>query len=145
MQHVVSQLIDKRKELEGEAIFYQEKLEALTEQIRAIDTSILLFEPEFSPKGLKFKRFSPHERYFKRGEAMILMFDILRRNGKAMSTSELTDEIMDINGFDSDDREFRGRIRETIRVTLHNQEKKGMLVCDNTISDNEVYWSIKQI
>lgn len=143
MQHVVSQLIDKRKELEGEAVYYQEKLEILNEQINAIDTSIAIFDPEFSPKGLKFKRFSAHGRYFKRGEAMILIFDILRRNKKAMSTSELTDEIMKAKNFDLNDKELRSRIRETLRMTLHNQEKKGMLVCDKTMSDNEVYWSIK--
>ena len=144
MQHVVSQLIEKRKELEGEAIFYQEKLEILNEQINAIDTSISIFDPEFTPKGLKFKRFSPQERYFKRGESMILLFDILRKSEKALSTSELADKIVETKGFDSNDKDLRNRIRETIRVTLHNQEKKGILLCDKTISDNEIYWSIKK-
>lgn len=144
MQHVVSQLIEKRKELEGEAIFYQEKLETLTEQIRAIDTSIVIFDPEFNPKGLAFKRFSPHERYFRRGESMILVFDILRKSEKPLSTSELADKIVEVKNLDLNDKDLRNRIRETIRVTLHNQEKKGILVCDKTMSDLEIFWSIKK-
>lgn len=58
MQHVVSQLIEKRRELAGELRHYQSMINKLTTELNALDISISLFDPNIKPKELKPIRFS---------------------------------------------------------------------------------------
>lgn len=143
MQHVVSQLLTKRQELAGEALYYQKKIDELNKQIIAIDTSIAIFDPEFSPKGLKLKRFSPKKRYFAHGEAMILIFDLLREAREPLATADIVKAIMMKKGLDIANKELYSGISGTIRARLYDYEKKGILIFKSAGQGKDGYWSIK--
>ncbi len=59
MQHVVSQLVSKKEELQGELKYRKQRIKDLEEFIRSVDTSIALFDPEYNVKAIKTKRCSP--------------------------------------------------------------------------------------
>lgn len=143
MQHVVSQLLTKRQELAGEVLYYQKKIEELNKQVMAIDTSIAIFDPEFTPKGLKVKRFSPKKRYFAHGESMILIFDLLRKVGEPLATADIVKAIMEKKGLDIANKELYSGISGTIRARLYDYEKKGILSFKSDGPGKDGYWSIK--
>jgi hypothetical protein len=144
LQHVVSQLIEKRKELEGEAIHYQKRISEIVEQLKGIDSSIALFDPTFNPTCIRHKRFSRNERQFKRGEAMKLIFEVLKTTDQPMKSSEIGERLMQLKGFDVNDDDVRYRVLETIRMSLGIQEKKGFLIADRNTSPRDTYWTINQ-
>lgn len=144
MQHVVSQLIEKRKELEGEALYHQKRISEIIEQLKGIDSSIALFDPTFNPTCIRHKRFSRNERQFKRGEAMKLIFEVLKTTKEPMKSSEIAEELIKLKGFDANNEDVRYRVLETIRMSLGTQEKKGFLIADRKSSPRDIYWSINQ-
>jgi hypothetical protein len=142
LQHVVSQLIDKRKEIAGEIKYYQAILNARIEQLNAIDISISVFDPNIKPKELKPIRFSPKKRYFKHGEVMTLVLDVLREADEQIATSDIVKEVMTRKEYDPTDKELYNGIFPTVRATLNAQEKKGILIFDSDGPGKDGYWSI---
>lgn len=138
MQHVVSQLLTKRRELAGELKYYQKHIRELAEQINAIDTSITIFDKNINIRELDPIRFSPKQRFFNYGEVMRLILDILRDSNTPIKTSILVREVLKKKGYG--DKEYR-YIFPTIRASLYAQEKKGILVMDN-LTGKEILWSI---
>lgn len=142
MQHVVSQLIEKRKQLAGEFLYYQKKVEELNKQILAIDTSIVIFDPNISPKEFKPIRYSNKKRYFAHGEAMILIYDILREAGEPVATADIVKAIMKKKGFDISDKELYNGVNGTLRSRLYTEQKKGVLIFESAGPGKDGYWSI---
>lgn len=56
MQHVVSQLVSKKEELQGELKYCKQRIKDLEEFIRGVDMSIALFDPEYNVKDINTKR-----------------------------------------------------------------------------------------
>lgn len=142
MQHVVSQLIEKRRELAGELRHYQSVINKLTTELNAIDISISVFDPNIKPKELKPIRFSTKKRYFKHGEVMTLVLDVLREADEQRATSNIVREVMTRKEYDPTDKELYNSIFPTVRATLNAQEKKGILIFDSDGPGRDGYWSI---
>lgn len=142
MQHVVSQLITKRQELVGEFAHYQRKVFELEEQILAIDKAVILFDPKIRPKEFRPKRFSGKKRYFSHGEALVLIYDLLREAGEPVATIEIVKAIIQKKGLDASDKELYNGITGAIRSRLYDQQKKGILVLKSDGPGKDGYWSI---
>ncbi|HEX5670620.1 MAG TPA: hypothetical protein VFX66_03710 [Sulfuricurvum sp.] len=142
MQHVVSQLIEKRRELSGELKHHQSVINKLTTELNAIDISISVFDPNIKPKELKPIRFSTKNRYFKHSEAITLVLDVLREAERPIITSDLVKQVMIKKEYDLTDKELYNGIFPTVRATLYAQEKKGILVIDSAGPGKDAYWSI---
>lgn len=142
MQHVVSQLLTKRQELAGEFLYYQKKIIELEEQISAIDKSVIIFDPNISPKELKPIRFSGKKRYFSYGEVLILIYDLLREAKEPIATSHIVKEVMKKKELDVNDKELYTGIFGTVRATLNVQKKKNVLIFESDGPGKDGYWSI---
>ena len=75
MEHVVSQLIDKKRHLKGKMNWLKSQLEELTKVIHSIEVSIKVFEPDFDPLKVKAIKFNPSRRHFENGEALLKILD----------------------------------------------------------------------
>lgn len=139
MQHVVSQLIDKRKEIEGEIVFHQKIIKTLSDNLKAVDISIRLFDSNIDLKEIKPKRFSGKQRHFNQGEAMILILDTLGVAKTPMTITSIVREVMTKKKMDVEDKSLTHRIIETLRMTLRTQTQKGVLIMDD---NDEQRWSI---
>lgn len=127
MEHVVSQLIKKRSEFEGQFIFYQKKLSELEKLINASDLLIKAFNPFFNIEEIQPKRFTGNKHYFKRGESHIMILDTLRKAQEPLRTSEITKELMRKKNLDIEDQTLIDNIQKTILCTLKRQEKSNLI------------------
>lgn len=142
MQHVVSQLVSKKEELTGELKYCKQRIKDLEEIIKGVDTSIVLFDPEYNVKSIKSKRYSPKQHYFKKGESHTLILDTLREANEPLSTSEITLAIMAEKDFDTEDQSLTTNIQKTLASTLSNQANNNLIRKTHTDKVNNNYWEI---
>lgn len=102
--HVISALTSKRAEVSGEIRHYEKLLKKSKENLASIDQTIHLFDESYDLRTIKTKRVSK-ERYFKTGEAKLLILDMLRTATAPLSTSEIGKKIAFDKGIDSDSDE----------------------------------------
>ena len=127
MQHVVSQLIEKKSEIEGEINYYQGKINTLKKIVESMEVSLKVFEPDFDPKTVNAKKFNPDKRYFKHGEVHIKVLDLLRERNTQVSTHDVTVELMKMKKYDHTDKDLKVRLQKTILYTLKRQYKDGLI------------------
>ncbi len=141
MQHVVSQLIEKKRELEGKINYYQGKINILKKIVDSMEVSIKVFEPNFDPLTVTAKKFNPTTRYFENGEAFLKALDFLRKKDDWASTHEITVYLMEMKKYDSTDRDLKNKIQKSILQVLRSQYKKG-LIDKKELSDRMLYWKV---
>jgi hypothetical protein len=141
MQHVVSQLIEKKRELEGKINYYQGKINILKKIVDSMEVSIKVFEPNFDPLTVTAKKFNPTKRYFENGEAFLKALDFLREKDDWASTHEITVYLMEMKKYDSTDRDLKNKIQKSILQVLRSQYKKG-LIDKKELSDRMLYWKV---
>ncbi len=90
--HVISALALKRSELLGEIKYYESLVKEHKENLTTIDKTIHLFDSSYDLGTIKSKRVV-RDRYFKNGEAVVLLLDALRELKRAAKTDELTEII----------------------------------------------------
>ncbi|MBU1669243.1 hypothetical protein KKC13_12560 [bacterium] len=142
MQHVVSQLITKKEELQGELKYSKQRIKDLEEFIRGVDTSIALFDPEYNVKSIKTKRYSPKQQYFQKGESHTMILDTLRNSDKPLSTSEIAISILKLKDMDIEDKSLRINVQKTLSTTLKKQVSSNLIRETHTDSMNNKYWEI---
>ncbi len=142
MQHVVSQLITKKEELQGELNFYKTKVAQLEEVLKGIDISIKAFAPDFDLSSVKTKRFTGDKHYFKRGESHIMILDALRKADKPLTTSEITNILMKKKNLDTEDKELVDKIQKSILNALKQQQKNHTIKAINKDNYYGFSWEI---
>jgi len=90
--HVISALVLKRSELLGEIKHYESLVKEHKENLSTIDKTIHLFDSSYDLRTIKSKRVL-RDRYFKNGEAVVLLLDTLRKLNRPVKTNELTEII----------------------------------------------------
>jgi hypothetical protein len=123
--HVISALVAKRSELAGLVDHHRKEAARLLQDVKLLDATIKLFEPEFSTDLIKPKRHQKRNLYFKHGEAHRMVLDILRESGKPLSTKEIAQEAKFRKGLtEVNERDFQA----TILTILGRQKKSGLVV-----------------
>ena len=84
--HVISALTSKRSELAGLVAFHSKEIGRIAEEVKALDATIKLFEPEYRINSIKPKRYQRKSQFFKHGEAHKLVLEILRDAKVPIST-----------------------------------------------------------
>lgn len=141
MQHVVSQLIDKKRELKGKLNYHQGQLDELKKIIHGIEVSIKVFEPDFDPLKVKAKKYNPSRRHFENGEALLKILDFLRYKEDYVSTHDITVNLMESKNYDYTDRTLKNKIQRTVVQILRIQQNKG-LIAVKEVSHKMLYWKI---
>lgn len=97
--HVISALVNKRSELLGEIKHYEALIKEYKDDLSVIDKTIHIFDASYDLRTVKSKRVSK-ERYFKNGEAVVLILDALRKLGQAVKTDKIADIVADKKSLD---------------------------------------------
>jgi len=142
MQHVVSQLIDKKSELKGELDFYKERIPKLEEVIKSIDISIQAFDPKFDIKAIKARKYSINKRYFKAGEVKTLILDLLREEGDYVPTHIITVELMKKKKLSYQDQSLKTHVQQTILNSLNRLHKENIIMRKGDVGDKLLMWGI---
>jgi len=98
--HVLSALTKKRAELSGEIKHYENLLKQSKLNLQSIDQTIHIFDENYDLRTIKAKRVHKG-RYFKTGEAKVLILDMLRTATEPLSTNNISKKIAFNGGFDN--------------------------------------------
>ena len=127
MSHVLSGLISKRAELGGELINLQKRLIELDSSIKALDSVILIFDPNYKSQSIRAKRVIKKNHWFNHGEASRLTLEAVGAvKGTWISTPEVADYIIikkDIT-LTSDERD---KLSSSITMALLRHASKGVI------------------
>ena len=126
--HVVSGLIEKRRELAGIINHLQRQLDQYRVDLAHIDGTLRLLAEGLDPTTLRPKR--PYKRadYFGHNELSRLVLDMLRTSeGGPVGIEEIAQRIAEAKGFDPADANLRAGIRQRLRAILTRLHKQGLI------------------
>jgi hypothetical protein len=104
--HVISALVSKRSELAGMVAFHYKEISRITEEVKALDAAIKIFEPAYRINSINPKRYQKKIAFFKHGEGSRAVLDILRESGKPLSISDITSIVMLKKGISGEHKKF---------------------------------------
>jgi len=124
--HVISGLLDKRAEMSSLINKHQSEINKLNQSLAALDSTIKLFSPEIDLRNHRAKVFRERNRFFKNGECIRLILDVLREACEPLTPVAITSQIIALKSLtiDSEDMEH---VRNTVYAALAANEKKGLL------------------
>ena len=123
--HVISALTKKIAEVSGEIKHY-ENLKKSKLNLQSIDQIIHLFNESYDLRTIKAKRVHK-ERYFKTGEAKVLILDMLRTATEALSTNDIGKKIAFNKGINGREGFELERFQKIIFASLKRCENNGLI------------------
>ena len=124
--HVLSALTKKRAEVSGEIKHYEKLLKQSKLSLQSIDQTIHLFDESYDLRTIKAKRVHK-ERYFKTGEAKVLILDMLRMATVPLSTNDVGRKIASNRGLDNEESFDVNRFQKIIFASLERCENNGLI------------------
>ncbi|MDP1773032.1 MAG: hypothetical protein Q8L15_12170 [Methylobacter sp.] len=122
--HVISALTEKRAELSGLVAHHRKEMVRLSEEVKMLDATIKLFEPDYRIRSIKPKRYQKKNDFFKHGEAPRTILDILRKADRPLSTNDIAKAVMSSKGISGENEKA---LQASILTTLHKQMKNGLV------------------
>ncbi|HQS77971.1 MAG TPA: hypothetical protein PLH07_08620 [Sulfurovum sp.] len=124
--HVISALTKKRSEVSGEIKHYEKLLKQSKLNLQSIDQTIHIFDETYDLRTIKAKRMH-RERYFKTGEAKVLILDMLRESQEPLSTSELCKRLAFNRSLDKKENFDVNHFQKIIFASLERCENSGLV------------------
>lgn len=122
--HVISTLVNKCAEIEGDILTCQETIKKLKENLNVIRKSIIIFDPNYNLKEIKPRK--SQSRYFKHGEISKKIIECVK-----IQKQSNADDIIKFLFKDSDKSElFIKSFRNNIYVALSKLAKRDILVAE---------------
>ena len=124
--HVISALVSKRSELLGEIKHYEALVKEHKENLSTIDKTIHIFDTSYDLRTIKSKRVSK-ERYFKNGEAVVLLLDALRELDRPTKTDELVEIIAAVKKLPLESDYEKSTFQKAIVASLSRTVDNGLV------------------
>lgn len=96
--HVISGLMAKRDELSKQLLYLRTELSKAEQSVVNVDATIKLYDPEFIPESDYNRRPSKINRYFRQGEASMLVLDFFRDNPGTQATTAIVNHLAACKG-----------------------------------------------
>jgi hypothetical protein len=126
--HVVSGLIEKRRELAGIIDELQRQLDQHRADLIHIDGVLRVLAIDLDPETIRPKRAYRRNRYFARNELSRLCLGVLRTAaGELLSTDDIAGRVIVAKGFDAGDAILRVAIREQVGSTVKRLHWQGTI------------------
>jgi hypothetical protein len=126
--HVVSGLIEKRRELAGVIDKLQRQLDQHRADLTHIDGTLRVLAADLDPETIRPKRTYRRNRYFARNELSRLCLGVLRTAaGELLSTDDIADRVIVAKGFDRGDAILRAAIRDQVGSTVKRLHRNGAI------------------
>ncbi len=139
--HVISALTSKRAEVSGEIKHYEKLLKKSKLNLQSIDQTIHIFDESYDLRTIRAKRVSK-ERYFKTGEAKVLILDTLRMASEPINTTNISKIIASKKGIDDEEGFDLERFSKVVLASLSRCESSGLI--ERVGKDGlSILWQIK--
>lgn len=112
--HVISALTDKRAELLGLIEHHQAHIQRLSINVDQLDATMLLFDADYDFKKAKSKGIRVTNPWFKQGEVPRLLLELLGRSEQPITTTLLTDTLIQMKGIDVAGLKERDRLGKLV-------------------------------
>ena len=121
--HVISALRDKRSELAGIVSWLEQQLVTHRASLTHVDATMLLFDPEIRPEEIRPRRQRTRNSWFRPGECLRLVYDVLRDTPEPVTTREIAERIMAVKAIPATEDRRRELIQKTICGSLARTKK----------------------
>jgi hypothetical protein len=126
--HVVSGLVEKRRELAGIIDQLQRQLDQYRADLTHIDGALRVLASDLDPETIRPKRIYRRNRYFARNELSRLCLGVLRAaSGKPLSTDEIAGRVIAAKGFDNRDAILRTAVRDQVGSIVKRLRRNGAI------------------
>ena len=138
--HIVSGLVTKRAEIDGQIISRLGEIKALKQVLHHLDRTIKVFSPEFDLRTIRATRTNTRNALFSHGEAQRLVLGVMREQGKAMTSRQIADAIIEHKGFEVTVHTVT-QVQKNVLNVLRRLECKGVVVLSDS-NDGILHWCI---
>jgi hypothetical protein len=125
-EHVLSGLIEKRREIAGQIEAVQMQLRQLIIDIDNVDATIRLFQPDIDLEEIRPKPLPPRHTAFK-GEVQRIVLGALRDTGIALTTKDITIRVMSERNLNLNDKKLVRIVSKRVGACLKHHRNKGLV------------------
>ena len=118
-QHVIRVLRDKRSELAGLVKGLEQELSEHRAALTHLDATMRLFDPEIRPEEIGPRQRRHCNAWFRPGECLRLIYDVLRDVPQPMTTREVVERVRELKSISVGDDRQRALIQKTVLASLN--------------------------
>lgn len=122
LPHVLTGLIEKRRELAGKIEALQAQVRQATVELDHIEASIRIFDPEIDLQAIGVRPVPPVHHAF-RGETSRIVLEAIRTAGRPIDTTAITERVMKERGLDRNDAALFRLMSKRVGACLRHWEK----------------------
>jgi len=116
--HVMDALRAKRSELSGIVSHLEQQIVQHRASLVHLDAAMRLFDPGLVSEEAGFQQQHPRRAWFRPGECLRLIHDVLREAPQPMTTRLLTEQIMGLRGIAAADERHVALVQKTVLGSL---------------------------
>jgi len=120
---VICALLDKRSELVGMVNRLEQELVQHRASLLHLDATMQLFDPDTRPEEIRSRQQRARNAWFRPGECLRLIYDVLRDAPQPVTTRELAERIMDAKAIPAADDRQRALVQKTILGSLNRTKE----------------------
>ena len=121
--HVIGALRNKRSELAGIVLGLEQQLVQRRASLTHLDATMRLFDPQLRPEDIRPRRRRTCNAWFRPGECLRLIYDVLRDAPEPATTRELAERIVAMKNLAVTDDRQRALIQKTILASLNRAKE----------------------
>ena len=116
--HVIGALRKKRSEMAGIVRGLEQQLVEGRASLTHLDATMRLFDPNLRPEEIRPRRRRTCNAWFRPGECLRLIYDVLRDARELVTTRDVAERIMMIKSLSASDARQRALIHNTVLASL---------------------------
>jgi hypothetical protein len=139
-QHVIRVLREKRSELAGLVKGLEQELSERRTALTHLDATMRLFDPEIRPEKIGPRQRRRCNAWFRPGECLRLIYDVLRDAPQPMTTREVVDRMIALKRISGGDDRQRALFQKTVLASLNRAKD----TIERVGSAGVVKWRVRQ-
>jgi len=116
--HVIEALRGKRSELSGIVNCLEQQIVRHRASLVHLDAAMRLFDPDLGPAAISSRSQRPRSVWFRPGECLRLIHDVLREAPAPMTTRALTEQVMGMKAITATDERSCALVQKTVLGSL---------------------------
>ena len=116
--HVMDALRGKRSELSGIVSRLEQQIVQHRASLVHLDAAMRLFDPDLVPEEAGLRSQRPRSVWFRPGECLRLIHDVLRNAPQPMTTRALTEQVMSMKAIAATDERSCALVQKTVLGSL---------------------------
>ena len=140
---IISALVKKRAELRGDIIHYKQLIATLDKDLQTIDATIKIFDVDYDISSIK-PVIKSRNRFFNKGEAKVLVLEVLKSNKLPLSTDKLSEIIATNKNLSFENKTDKSNFQKSILLALNTCLSNNLV--EKVSKDGlSIVWKIKEI